>query len=130
MQKKSRYRISSLATAGILTLRLGSSTLRLIGVLDRNTHTNVVAPLGDAVLLAIVNVLTFSIWYWLIDPRGMDEAQPTAAPGSFSSRSWRIPFPVTMPEMPATPIIWPWHLLPRSDSVLRMRCRSPGMEKP
>jgi hypothetical protein len=81
-RKKLLFQAIILAT-GLLTLGLVASTVKLIGVLGRNTHINAVALLGDVVLLAIVNVLTFSIWYWLIDPPGIDESQPTAAPWEF-----------------------------------------------
>jgi hypothetical protein len=80
--KKNLFRSIIFAT-GMLTLGLVGSTVRLIDVLGRHTLVNAIALLGDVVLLAMVNVLTFSIWYWLIDPPGIDETQPTAAPWEF-----------------------------------------------
>ena len=83
LNNKKNLFLSIIFATGMLTMGLVVSTVRLIGVLDRNTHIDGIALLGDVVLLAMVNVLTFSIWYWLIDPPGIDESQPTAAPWEF-----------------------------------------------
>jgi hypothetical protein len=80
--KKYLFRAILFAT-GLLTLGLVTSTGGLIDVLTSHTNINALALLGDVVLLAMVNVLTFSIWYWLIDPPGIDETQPTSAPWDF-----------------------------------------------
>lgn len=80
--KRLLFRAIEFAT-GLLTLGLVTSTLRLVDVLTRNKTINALALLGDVVLLAVVNVLTFSIWYWLIDPPGIDESQLTDAPWEF-----------------------------------------------
>jgi hypothetical protein len=86
------FRAIELATS-LLTLGLVVSTLRLIGILTNNTQINALDLLGDVVLLAIVNVLTFSIWYWVIDPPGIDESQPSSAPWEilFVQRADAIP---------------------------------------
>jgi hypothetical protein len=70
------------ATA-LLTLGLVFSTVRLIGMLVGGTQIQGSALLVDVALLALINVLTFSIWYWLIDPPGILELQPTDAPWDF-----------------------------------------------
>jgi hypothetical protein len=81
-RKKRLFQAITFANS-LLTIGLVTSTLRLIDVLNRNTDINAFALLGDVVLLAVVNVLTFSIWYWLIDPPGIDESQPSEAPWEF-----------------------------------------------
>ena len=80
--KKLLFRAIIFAT-GLLTLGLVASTLGLIAVLSRNITVNAIALLGNVVSLATVNVLTFSIWYWIIDPPGIDESQPADAPWEF-----------------------------------------------
>jgi hypothetical protein len=80
--KKNLLRTIIFAT-GLLTVGLVVSTMKLIETLSRHTNINALALLSDVVFLAIVNVLTFSIWYWLIDPPGIDETQPTSAPWEF-----------------------------------------------
>ena len=37
----------------------------------------------DMVALAISNVLIFSIWYWIMDPPGIDNDTPSNAPWDF-----------------------------------------------
>ena len=71
-------------TNSMLTLGLVASTARMIGVLFENIkHLNANPLLTDVILMSVMNVLTFSIWYWLIDPPGIDETQPTSAPWEF-----------------------------------------------
>jgi hypothetical protein len=41
------------------------------------------ALLGDVVLLAVSNVLIFSIWYWIIDPPGVDGSVRDDEPWDF-----------------------------------------------
>ena len=64
----------------LLTLGLATTTFRLIGLLFQNNNFEAVSLLEDVALMAVVNILTFSIWYWLIDPPGIDESQPSDAP--------------------------------------------------
>jgi hypothetical protein len=82
--KRKKYLIQAITFANILlTLGLVTSALRLITALTSSNTINAVALLGDVVLMAVVNVLTFSIWYWLIDPPGIDASQPTDTPWEF-----------------------------------------------
>lgn len=77
----------------VLSLGLVASTGRLIDVLVVQAHLDAVALLVDVVRLAVVNVLSFSIWYWIIDPPGIDEAEPASAP-------WEILFPQRVSPVP------------------------------
>lgn len=83
LDRKKLLQPAILFASSLLTLGLAASTLRLISVLFREKNINGSALLGDVALLAIVNVLTFSIWYWFIDPPGIDESRPTDAPWEF-----------------------------------------------
>jgi hypothetical protein len=71
-----------LATA-LLTVGLLTSAGKLIAMLLSSNHIKGSALMKDVALLALINVLTFSIWYWIIDPPGIDESQPTNAPWEF-----------------------------------------------
>ncbi len=78
-KKRRLFQAIVFATA-LLTLGLVGSMARLIDVLVLRKDLDAVALLVDVVRLAVVNVLTFSIWYWIIDPPGIDETQPSPAP--------------------------------------------------
>ncbi len=80
--KKNLFR-SIVFAASLLTLGLAFSIGRLVGLLASSGHIKGSALLGDAAFLAVVNVLTFSIWYWLIDPPGIDEESPAQSPWEF-----------------------------------------------
>ena len=67
----------------LLTFGLFLSLTALTDVLFRLTQRGVEAVLIDAVLMAITNILIFSIWYWIIDPPGVDEARWDDAPWDF-----------------------------------------------
>ena len=81
-QNTNLYRAILVATS-LLTLGLVTSALRLILMLINGDHIKGMALLNNVIFIAVVNVLTFSIWYWVIDPPGIDESQPTDAPWDF-----------------------------------------------
>ncbi len=91
-QKKYLFRVIVLAD-GLLTLGLMVSTVSLIGMLASNNHLPGLKLLADVIFLAFVNVLAFSIWYWLIDPPGIDEAQP-------NTLAWEFLFPQRADQIP------------------------------
>lgn len=64
---------NTLLTAGLLV-----TTTTLVAVLFGFTAREVGELLRDVALLAGSNILVFSIWYWLIDPPGIDEDTPSA----------------------------------------------------
>jgi hypothetical protein len=80
--KRHRFRAIVFATT-LLTLGLVASTLRLIDVIGRSYSINARVLLEEVVALAAVNILTFSIWFWIIDPPGIDETEPIDAPWEF-----------------------------------------------
>ena len=77
----------------LLTLGLLVNIVAMVAMLLGSSHIKGSALLIDAAILATVNILTFSIWYWLIDPPGIDESHPTDAPWEFlfPQRANRIP---------------------------------------
>ena len=58
---------------GFLTLGLFMNLASLITVLFGLTPQVVRVLLLDVVLMAISNILIFSIWYWIVDPPGVEE---------------------------------------------------------
>jgi hypothetical protein len=70
-------------TNGFLTLGLFVNMLSLLDALTRLTAQAAESLVVDVVLMAITNILIFSIWYWIIDPPGIDETQRVDEPWDF-----------------------------------------------
>ena len=68
---------------GLLTFGLLMNMLALLAVLFGLTSQAVEDLLVDVVLLAVSNILVFSIWYWIIDPPGVEETERTNQPWDF-----------------------------------------------
>ena len=68
---------------GLLTFGLFMNLASLITVLFGLTPQVVRVLLLDVVLMAISNILIFSIWYWIIDPPGVEENPREDAPWDF-----------------------------------------------
>ena len=70
-------------TNGLLTFGLFVNMLALLDALTRLTAQAAEELVADVVLMAITNILIFSIWYWIIDPPGIDETQRVDEPWDF-----------------------------------------------
>jgi len=70
-------------TNGFLTFGLFVNMLSLLDALTRLTAQAAESLVVDVVLMAITNILIFSIWYWIIDPPGIDETQRVDEPWDF-----------------------------------------------
>jgi uncharacterized membrane protein len=68
---------------GILTLGLIFNVAALMAVLIGFSSQAVKSLLIDVFLLAVTNILIFSIWYWIIDPPGVEENQRGDTPWDF-----------------------------------------------
>jgi hypothetical protein len=68
---------------GILTLGLIFNVAALMAVLIGFSSQAVKSLLIDVFLLAVTNILIFSIWYWIIDPPGVEENQREDTPWDF-----------------------------------------------
>ena len=68
---------------GIATLSLLVHTASLTAVLAGLSPRAVGSLLVDVVLMALSNILTFSIWYWIIDPPGVEGGQREDEPWAF-----------------------------------------------
>ena len=67
----------------LLTIGLSINLASLITVLFGVTPKVVRVLLTDVVLMAVSNVLIFSIWYWIIDPPGVEEVAREDEPWDF-----------------------------------------------
>ncbi len=61
-----------IVTNSVFTLGLSLNMVTLLDILRGVVYQKVQPLLVDVVLLAIANILLFSIWYWIIDPPGVD----------------------------------------------------------
>jgi hypothetical protein len=68
---------------GIFTFGLFVNMTALVAVLFGVSAQDVAALLVDVVLMAISNILIFSIWYWIIDPPGVTDDQRDYEPWDF-----------------------------------------------
>ena len=68
---------------GMLTLGLLVNMTALIDVLFGLSSQAVKSLLVDVVLMAVSDILIFSIWYWIIDPPGVEENPHEDAPWEF-----------------------------------------------
>jgi hypothetical protein len=72
-----------IAVNSIFTLGLFFNMLTLVDVLRGVVYQDVKTLLADVVLLAVANILIFSIWYWIIDPPGVDGSSRDDEPWDF-----------------------------------------------
>jgi hypothetical protein len=67
----------------VFTLGLLLNMISLLDILRGVVYKKVETLLLDVVLLAIANILLFSIWYWLLDPPGVDGSVRDDEPWDF-----------------------------------------------
>ena len=67
----------------LFTLSLLAQTYALVRIISGISPRGVDALLMDVGMLAVVNILIFSIWYWVIDPPGVDDAPGADLPWAF-----------------------------------------------
>ena len=67
----------------LFTLALLMHTNALLRVLFGSAAHAIDALMLDVVLMVVSNVLIFSIWYWIIDPPGVEETHRDDAPWDF-----------------------------------------------
>lgn len=78
---------------GVYTLALFVNMLTLVDILFGFSSQAVNTLITDVVLMAVANILIFSIWYWIIDPPGVNEDPREDAP-------WDFLFPQRAGELP------------------------------
>ena len=67
----------------LATLMLFVDTFFLAKVLAGLSISGVADLLVDVVLMSVSNILIFSIWYWIIDPPGVEEGNGEGQPWAF-----------------------------------------------
>lgn len=72
-----------IVTNSVYTFGLFMNMVALVMVLFSFSSYAIRTLLGDVVLLVISNILIFSIWYWIIDPPGVDESARDDDPWDF-----------------------------------------------
>ncbi len=80
-------------TNGVLTLGLILNVVALSATLMGFSARDVSTLLVDVVDMAVSNILIFSIWYWVIDPPGVDERART-------NEAWEFLFPQRASSLP------------------------------
>ena len=81
-RRRALFRVVIIANT-LWTLALLSQASALIGVLFGGLSHAVDALMLDVVLMTMSNILIFSIWYWIIDPPGVEERQRVDEPWAF-----------------------------------------------
>jgi hypothetical protein len=92
-RKRSLFRVIIIVT-GALTIGLLLNMVSLLTVLVGFSAQDIKSLLIDVVLMAVTNILIFSIWYWVIDPPGVEDIQREDAPWDFlfPQRVQRLPY--------------------------------------
>jgi uncharacterized membrane protein len=67
----------------IYTLNLITQTAALMSILSGSLSEAIRALLIDVVMMGAANILIFSVWYWIIDPPGVDERPRADDPWEF-----------------------------------------------
>jgi hypothetical protein len=81
-RKRALFRLIVVANA-LFTLALLIHTSALIAVLFGGASAAVNALMLDVVLMATSNILIFSVWYWIVDPPGVEEVPRADEPWDF-----------------------------------------------
>ena len=76
--------VSTIVVANALfTMALLIQTDSLISALFEGASEAINALMHDVVLMATSNILIFSVWYWLIDPPGIEDDSRADEPWDF-----------------------------------------------
>ncbi len=92
-RKKALFKAIIIAN-GVLTISLLMNMTALADVLLGLTSKTAQVLLVEVFFMAVTNILIFSIWYWVIDPPGVEERQRVDEPWDFlfPQRSESLPF--------------------------------------
>jgi hypothetical protein len=90
-------------TNGVLTVGLILNVAALSATLMGFSARDVSVLLVDVLDMAASNILIFSVWYWLIDPPGIDATAGT-------DRAWEFLFPQRASRLPSYEVWTPGYL--------------------
>jgi hypothetical protein len=82
-----------IAANAFFTLLLLMQTYSLVSILAGISSHSVRALLIDTMLMGFSNILIFSVWYWIIDPPGVDERVDEKEPWAFLFPQRASPLP-------------------------------------
>ena len=82
-----------IAANAFFTLALLTQTYSLVSILGGISTHSVRALLFDAMLMGLSNIVIFSVWYWIIDPPGVDERVDEKEPWAFLFPQRASPLP-------------------------------------
>ena len=92
-RRRNLFRVIIVANA-LLTLGLAGNTMALMQDLVKGFSTQALdLLLSDVFFVAVTNILVFSIWYWIVDPPGIEEGQRDEDP-------WELLFPQRADNLP------------------------------
>jgi hypothetical protein len=91
-RKRALFRAVVVAN-GFFTLALLLETASLLSVLAGITPRSVQTLIIDVGLMAVSNILVFSIWYWIVDPPGVEG-------GGHDDQPWAFLFPQRASALP------------------------------
>lgn len=86
-----RLRYALLGSLALLTLELLSSVLFLVLSLASDTSRQAVGLIRDTITVALLNILVFSLWYWMIDAYPLQAHPATAPPNDFLFPQYNLP---------------------------------------
>jgi hypothetical protein len=81
-RKRLLFRVIIVANA-LFTVALLSHTKALMATLFGQASEAIGALMLNVVLMVVSNILIFSVWFWIIDPPGVEEAPRTDEPWDF-----------------------------------------------
>jgi hypothetical protein len=91
-RKHALFQLIVVANA-LFTMALLIQTGSLMSALFGGASGAVNALMLDVVLMATSNILIFSVWYWLIDPPGIEDDSPADEPWDFLFPQRSSPLP-------------------------------------
>ena len=118
--------ITIIIVNSVYTFALFVNTVSLVIVLFGISSMDIKTLLGDVVLLAVSNILIFSIWYWVIDPPGVEDSRARTNPGISSFHNGTETCRFTNHGCPVTQTTCTLLSQTASHSVQPIPYRSPG----
>jgi hypothetical protein len=89
-----RYlRYALLVSLGLLTFELFTGITFLVISLTTDTERNAIGLIRDTIMVAIINILVFSLWYWIVDAYPLEARQPEELPNDFLFPQYGIDSP-------------------------------------
>lgn len=83
LDRRRQLRYALLLSLALLTTELLASTFLLVLSLANDTAAQAVGLLRDTITVALINILVFSLWYWIIDAYPLDPQDGTRGANDF-----------------------------------------------